>query len=75
MTTSKLPTSYKLSLSVENGISSLGVAQSKTVSVGSVKLDAENDKCYAVAAAIGELMSHAIVGVYVTEKAELASAE
>lgn len=75
MTTSKLPTSYKLSLSVENGVSAIGAAQTKTVSIGSVRLDAENDKCYAVAAAIGDLMSHAIVGVYVTEKAELASAE
>lgn len=72
-TTSKTATSYKLSLSVENGVNALGAAQTKAVSVGSVRLDAENDKCYAVAAAMGTLMTHSIVGVYVTEKAELIS--
>ena len=46
MTVSKNPTSYKLSLEVENGVS-----------------------------AIGTLMSHAIVNVYVTEKAALDQAE
>ena len=45
------------------------------VSVGSVKLDAADDKCLAVANAMNELMSHEVVNVYVTEKAELAQAE
>ena len=49
--------------------------QTKSTSVGSVRLDAEADKCLAVTEAIGTLMSHEIVNVYVTEKAELDKAE
>ena len=49
--------------------------QTKSTSVGSVRLDAEAAKCLAVTEAIGELMSHAVVNVYVTEKAELDKAE
>ena len=75
MTVSKNPTSYKLSLEVENGVSTIGTAQTKNVSIGSVRLDAEDAKCYAVSEAIGTLMSHAIVNVYVTEKAALDQAE
>ncbi len=74
MSTTKTATSYKLSLGVENGVNALGAAQVKSVSVGSVKLDAD-DKCLAVANAMNELMSHEVVNVYVTEKAELAQAE
>ncbi|MCD8360433.1 MAG: DUF1659 domain-containing protein [Acidaminococcaceae bacterium] len=74
-TTTKTATSYKLSLAVENGVNTLGAVQVKSVSIGSVKLDAEDDKCLAVANALSELMSHEVVNVYVTEKAELASAE
>ena len=73
--TTKTATSYKLSLAVENGVNALGAAQVKSVSIGSVKLDAEDDKCLAVANAMSELMSHEVVNVYVTEKAELAQAE
>ncbi len=51
-----------------------GAMQTST-SVGSVRLDAEAAKCLAVTEAIGELMSHAVVNVYVTEKAELDKAE
>ena len=40
MSTTKTATSYKLSLGVENGVNALGAAQVKSVSVGSVKLDA-----------------------------------
>lgn len=69
MTVSKNPTSLKLSMDVENGTNALGAMQTKSTSVGSVRLDA------AVAEAIGELMSHAVVNVYVTEKAELDKAE
>ena len=65
MSTTKTATSYKLSLGVENGVNALGAAQVKSVSVGSVKL----------ANAMNELMSHEVVNVYVTEKAELAQAE
>ena len=74
-TTTKTATSYKLSLAIENGVNALGAAQVKSGSIGSVKLDAEDDKCLAVANALSELMSHAVVNVYVTEKAELAQAE
>ena len=70
MSTTKTATSYKLSLGVENGVNALGAAQVKSVSVGSV-----DDKCLAVANAMNELMSHEVVNVYVTEKAELAQAE
>ena len=49
--------------------------QTKSTSVGSVRLDAEAAECLAVTEAIGELMSHAVVNVYVTEKAELDKAE
>ncbi|WP_307746062.1 hypothetical protein [uncultured Phascolarctobacterium sp.] len=49
--------------------------QTKSTSVGSVRLDADAAKCLAVAEAIGELMSHDVVNVYVTEKAELDKAE
>ena len=45
MSTTKTATSYKLSLGVENGVNALGAAQVKSVSVGSVKLDAADDKC------------------------------
>ncbi|WP_443935824.1 DUF1659 domain-containing protein [Phascolarctobacterium faecium] len=38
-------------------------------------MDAADDKCLAVANAMNELMSHEVVNVYVTEKAELAQAE
>ena len=62
-------------LEVENGVSTIGTAQTKNVSIGSVRLDAEDAKCYAVSEAIGTLMSHAIVNVYVTEKAALDQAE
>ena len=74
MTVSKNPTSLKLSMDVENGTNALGAMQTKSTSVGSVRLAAA-DKCLAVAEAIGELMSHAVVNVYVTEKAELDKAE
>ncbi len=75
MPVSKNPTSLKLSMDVENGTNALGAMQTKSTSVGSVRLDAEADKCLAVAEAIGTLMSHEIVNVYVTEKAELDKAE
>lgn len=75
MTVSKNPTSYRLSLEVTDGVDALGASQTKSSSVGDVRLDAENDKCFAVAEAIGTLMSNAIVNVYVTEKSELAQAE
>ena len=75
MPVSKNPTSLKLSMEVENGTNSLGAMQTKSTSVGSVRLDAEADKCLAVTEAIGTLMSHEIVNVYVTEKAELDKAE
>ena len=75
MPVSKNPTSLKLSMDVENGTNSLGAMQNKSTSVGSVRLDAEADKCLAVTEAIGTLMSHEIVNVYVTEKAELDKAE
>ena len=75
MTVSKTPTSYRLSLEVTDGVDALGASQTKSSSVGDVRLDAENDKCFAVAEAIGTLMSNAIVNVYVTEKSELAQAE
>jgi len=75
MTVNKNPTSYKLSLEVENGVSAIGTPQTKSVSIGSVRLNAEDAKCYAAAEAIGTLMSHAIVNVYVTEKAALDQAE
>ena len=74
MTVSKNPTSLKLSMDVENGTNALDAMQTKS-SVGSVRLDAEAAKCLAVTEAIGELMSHAVVNVYVTEKAELDKAE
>ena len=75
MTVSKNPTSLKLSMDVENGTNPLGAMQTKSTSVGSVRLDAEAAKCLAVTEAIGELMSHAVVNVYVTEKAELDKAD
>ena len=75
MTVSKNPTSLKLSMDVENGTNALGSMQTKSTSVGSVRLDADAAKCLAVAEAIGELMSHDVVNVYVTEKAELDKAE
>ena len=78
MTVSKNPTSLKLSMDVENGTNALGAMQTKSTSVGrgrSVRLDAEAAECLAVTEAIGELMSHAVVNVYVTEKAELDKAE
>ena len=59
-------------MDVENGTNTLGAMQTKSTSVGSVRLDAAAAKCLAVTEAIGELMSnHAVVNVYVTEKAEL----
>ena len=63
MTVSKNPTSLKLSMDVENGTNALGAMQTKSTSVGSVRLDAEAAKCLAVTEAIGELMSHAVVNV------------
>ena len=75
MTVSKNPTSYKLSLEVANGVDALGAAKTKSDLIGDVRLGAADDKCYAVAEAIGELMTNTIVGVCVTEKAELAKEE
>ena len=60
MTVSKNPTSLKLSMDVENGTNALGAMQTKSTSVGSVRLDAEAAKCLAVTEAIGELMSYAV---------------
>ena len=48
MTVSKNPTSLKLSMDVENGTNALGAMQTKSTSVGSVRLDAEAAKCLAV---------------------------
>ena len=67
MTVSKNPTSYKLSLEVENGVNAIGAMQTKSASLGSVRLEAE-------AEAVGDLMKHEIVNVYVTEKAALENA-
>lgn len=75
MSVSKNPTSLKLSLEVENGVNALGATQTKSSSIGDVRLDAEDEKCYAVAEAVGTLMRHPIVNVFVTEKAELDKAE
>ena len=74
MTVSKNPTSNKLSLEVENGVNAIGAMQTKSASLGSVRLEAEADKCYTVAEAVGDLMKHEIVNVYVTEKAALENA-
>ena len=37
MTVSKNPTSYKLSLEVENGVNAIGAMQTKSASLGSVR--------------------------------------
>lgn len=71
MPVNKIPTSLKLSLEAENGVNALGAMLTKNISIGSVRLDAATDKCFAVAEAIGDLMSHEVVNVFVTEKAEL----
>ncbi len=74
MTVSKnlLPSNF---MDVENGTNALGAMQTKSTSVGSVPPGREAAKCLAVTEAIGVLMSHAVVNVYVTEKAELDKAE
>ena len=63
MTVSKNPTSLKLSMDVENGTNALGAMQTKSTSVGSVRLDAEAAKCLAVTESIGELMSLSLIHI------------
>ena len=75
MTVSKNPTSLKLSMDVENGTNALWRHANQKHLCRQCPPDAEAAKCLAVTEAIGELMSHAVVNVYVTEKAELDKAE
>lgn len=75
MSVTKNITSLKLYLEAEDGVNALGAMQTKSALISSVVIDAENAKCYAVAEAIGELMAHPVVNVYVSEKAALEKAE
>ena len=68
MAITKTVTKQTLTLNVEDGVNSQGAAKTKGHNYAGVRPEAE----LAAAAALGTLISHELMGVVVTEKAELA---
>lgn len=66
MAITKTVTKQTLTLNVEDGVNSQGAAKTKGHNYAGVRPEAEP------AAAFGTLISHELMGVVVTEKAELA---
>lgn len=66
MAITKTVTKQTLTLNVEDGVNSQGAAKTKGHNYAGVRPEAEP------AAALGTLISHELMGVVVTEKAELA---
>jgi hypothetical protein len=67
MAITKTVTKQTLTLNVEDGVNSQGAAKTKGHNYAGVRPEAEP-----AAAALGTLISHELMGVVVTEKAELA---
>lgn len=71
MTISKTITKQTLTLNVENGVDGLGATKTKAHNYSGVRPEAEPEAIMKVATALGGLISHELLGVVVTEKAEL----
>lgn len=73
MAITKTVTKQTLTLNVEDGVNSQGAAKTKGHNyAGGVRPEAEPAAIMQAAAALGTLISHELMGVVVTEKAELA---
>lgn len=71
MAITKTVTKQTLTLNVEDGVNSQGAAKTKGHNYAGVRPEAE-PAAIMQAAALGTLISHELMGVVVTEKAELA---
>lgn len=69
---SKTIVKQTLTLNVEDGVNSLGAAKTKAHNYSGVRPEAEVVAVLQAAAALGGLIGHELMGVVVTEKAELA---
>lgn len=69
---SKTIVKQTLTLNVEDGVNSLGAAKTKAHNYSGVRPEAEVAAVLQAAAALGGLIGHELMGVVVTEKAELA---
>ena len=72
MAITKTVTKQTLILNVEDGVNSQGAAKTKGHNYAGVRPEAEPAAIMQAAAAFGTLTSHELMGVVVTEKAELA---
>ena len=72
MAITKTVTKQTLTLNVEDGVNSQGAAKTKGHNYAGVRPEAEPAAIMQAAAAFGTLISHELMGVVVTEKAELA---
>ena len=72
MAITKTVTKQTLTLNVEDGVNSQGAAKTKGHNYAGVRPEAEPAAIMQAAAALGTLISHELMGVVVTEKAELA---
>lgn len=70
MAITKTVTKQTLTLNVEDGVNSQGAAKTKGHNYAGVRPEAE--PAAIMQAALGTLISHELMGVVVTEKAELA---
>ncbi|WP_337366085.1 DUF1659 domain-containing protein [Phascolarctobacterium sp.] len=68
---SKTIVKQTLTLNVEDGVNSLGAAKMKAHNYSGVRPEAEPAAVLAAAEALGGLIGHELMGVVVTEKAEL----
>lgn len=73
MAITKTVTKQTLTLNVEDGVNEQGAAvKTKGHNYAGVRPEAEPEAIMQAAAALGALISHELMGVVVTEKAELA---
>ena len=72
MAITKTVTKQTLTLNVEDGVNSQGAAKTKGHNDAGVRPESEPAAIMQAAAALGTLISHELMGVVVTEKAELA---
>ena len=72
MAITKTVTKQTLTLNVEDGVNSQGAAKTKGHNYAGARPEAELAAIMQAAAALGTLISHELMGVVVTEKAELA---
>lgn len=75
MAINKTVTKQTMTLNVEDGVTASGADKTKAHNYSSVRIDATAENIVKAATALSGLISHPLVGIVVTEKAELDQAE